>query len=246
MEQTYYQDYFENQADHWWFLGRKKIIFSLLERHVGRDHLRRILDVGCGTGVALNSLQQYGDTLGLDRSYEALHLSRQMTRVPVFQAEFGSLPFKEKSFDLVCAFDILEHLENDKTCVEEAYRLCKPGGHLMVTVPAFQFLWGIQDEISHHKRRYRRGEITRLVQKIGFHPVFASYFNTFLFPPIAFIRGIARYRKPQTRKSDLDIQVPKFLNTFLAGLFGSEAYLMKYFKLPVGVSIVCLAQKMRG
>ncbi len=244
MKEDFYEEYAHYQSDHWWFLGRKKIILSLLSRFLGEGtNSRSILDIGCGTGVMLDSLQHYGKAMGIDMSDRALFFSNKITSAPLIQAEFTSLPFKGQSFDLVCAFDVLEHLDHDSDCVREAYRLCRPGGSVLVTVPAFQFLWGIQDVVSHHKRRYSQKEIINLLKRNGFYPVFSSYFNTFLFPVIAFVRLFSRLKKTQNRHSDLDIQTPQLLNRMLTRLFGFERFLLKYFRFPFGVSLICLAQK---
>ena len=244
MKDDFYEKYAHYQIDHWWFVGRKKIILSLLSRFFGEETgSRSILDIGCGTGVMLDSLQRYGKTVGVDMSDRALLLSNKITSTPLLQAEFTSLPFKDQSFDLVCAFDVLEHLDHDSACVQEAYRLCRPGGSVLVTVPAFQFLWGIQDVVSHHKRRYSHKEIIRLLEENGFRPVFSSYFNTLLFPIIAFVRLLSRWKQPRECQSDLEIHTPRFLNDMLTRLFGFERYLLKYFRFPFGVSLICLAQK---
>ncbi len=244
MREDFYEEYARYQSDHWWFLGRKKIILSLLSRFFGEEiGSRSILDIGCGTGVMLNSLQQYGKAIGLDMSDKALLFSKEITSAPLLQAGFTSLPFKKESFDLICAFDVLEHLDHDSDCVREVYRLCRPGGFMLVTVPAFQCLWGVQDVVSHHKRRYSHKEIISLLKGNGFHPIFSSYFNTFLFPIIACARLFFRWKQPRKRHSDFDIKTPRFLNHILTRLFGFERYFLKYFRFPFGVSLICLVQK---
>lgn len=155
---------------------------------------------------------------------------------------------KNGLFDLVASFDLIEHIDNDQEAVKQLYRLCKPGGIVMLTVPAFRFLWGRQDIISHHKRRYTKREIKLLVRNCGLKILKISYFNTFLFPLVLLIRLLMRLKAKGTGdiQSDFGMFPSDLINRLCALIFSLESRLLASFDLPFGVSIVCIAKKQTG
>jgi SAM-dependent methyltransferase len=157
------------------------------------------------------------------------------------------LPFEDNTFDLVTALDVVEHIEDDRGALRELYRVIRPGGMLMISVPAYKFLWGAQDEISHHKRRYTTPEIRERMIEAGFKVRRLSYFNTFLFPAIAGIRVLRPYKPGSADlKSDFTMTKPGPANTLLGTVFALEAPVVERTNLPFGVSILCLANKPGG
>jgi SAM-dependent methyltransferase len=244
VEQDFYSRYYEYEDSHWWFLGRRQVFLRLLDRYFapaadGRE--LRILDVGCGTGTMLRELRRYGRVKGVDADEQAVRLCRRRGIEDVEQVSPGPLPFDDGSFDLVTALDVVEHVDDDVAMLRELRRVLAPGGTLLVSVPAFAFLWGAQDEIAHHKRRYRAPELRERLLAAGFEIRRLSYFNSLLFPPIAAIRVLRPFKPGSTPpRSDFEMTKPGRLNAVLARVFAAEAPLVERMDLPVGVSIVAL------
>jgi SAM-dependent methyltransferase len=239
----------EIEATHWWFRGRRKIVAAVLDRIGGQP--RAILDVGCGVGTNLDLLaERYpGARLhGIDVERDPLRFCRGDRDVPVCQADASALPFASASFDLVAALDTLEHVADDGAALREFLRVLRPGGTLLLTVPAFPALWGNVDDLGHHFRRYRKRELVERVSGAGFRPGLVRFVNVLLFPPIAAIRLLARAlrrRGPAPAgelRSDFDLVRAGALNSLLARLFASEARLLRW-SLPFGVSLLCTATR---
>src|SRR5882672_10329848 len=222
MEQHTYSIMFEVEGKHWWFAGRRRIIEGFVEK-VCRDigTLRpRILDVGCGTGANLQMLSQFGDAEGVDVSSEALDFCRARGLAKVKQGAAVSLPFEDASFDLVTGLDVVEHLDDDMAGLSEMRRVLRPNGRAVLFVPAFMFLWGLQDDISNHRRRYTLPELKRVVREAGFEVEHATYANITFFLPILIGRSLMRitgYRPA----SENNITIGS-LNGALGRVFGAE------------------------
>ncbi len=234
---------------HWWFVGRRRILLQVLDRYLGASngHERKILDVGCGTGTMLTHLATYGKAQGVDIDEEAVGYCRERGLLDVQVGELEKLPFGDASFDLVTALDVVEHIDDDLAALREIGRVLRPGGHLLMTVPAHQFLWGDQDEVNMHKRRYVAAEVRDRLKATGFQVERVSYINAFMFPPIAAIRWLRRLEhrlRPRTpQQSDFRYPAPRPVNFVLATIFGAEAPIVRRVNLPVGVSILALASK---
>jgi SAM-dependent methyltransferase len=243
MEQDFYSRYFELEDRHWWFVGRREIFLRTLDRHFRprAPDDARLLDVGCGTGTMLGYLSRYGRAQGVDASHEAVGFCRERGVDGVIHADGVPLPFDDSSFDLVTALDVVEHVDRDDELLAELRRITKPGGMLLVSVPAFRFLWGPQDEISHHKRRYTAPELRERIVAAGWSIDRLTYFNTLLFPPIAAIRLLRRDRPDKPLRSDFELTKPGRANALLARAFSFEAPLVDRFDLPFGVSLLAVA-----
>lgn len=153
------------------------------------------------------------------------------------------LPFRNEIFDLVLALDVIEHIDDDRAAVKEFYRVLKPGGRLIITVPAFQFLWSEHDQAVHHMRRYTRPGLLNILQFGGFENEKATYWNIILFLPVAAIRLLKRFRRSAgVSKTDL-IELPSSLNRLLMGLLVIENRILDRFDLPFGISVMCLCRK---
>ncbi len=226
---------------HWWFVTRRRLLHSiLLSLNVTKN--RVCLEVGCGTGANLRTVMTSGFYgIGLDRSFYALSLLKRNENLPLLAGDLNDLPIKTKSIGLVIAADVLEHLEDDAKGIIESYRVLSKGGVLIITVPAFNFLWGIQDVVTGHKRRYSREEIKGKLKAAGFDILKSSYFNFFLFFPIFIARRIIQLLGLKIR-SENEVNSP-MLNFILKTVFSLEPYLLKYFSFPFGVSILCVAKK---
>jgi SAM-dependent methyltransferase len=230
------------EDSHWWFVGRRLILESFLKEIVQRLEIQnpKILDVGCGTGANLEMLAQFGESEGVDVSDDAL----EFCKAKGLKAHKGlaeRLPFEDASFDLVTALDVVEHLDNDVEGLREMNRVLKKDGRALMFVPAFMFLWGVQDDISHHRIRYTKKQIIERVKDAGFEIERATYANITFFAPILVGRAVMKLTgiKPE---SENNITIGA-LNGFLGKLFGAERLWLKNFNFPFGVSIVIVARK---
>jgi SAM-dependent methyltransferase len=245
MDDTLYRDHADMEESHWWFVGRRRIIADVMRQHLAaeRGADRRLLDVGCGTGGMLGVLADFGRTSGLDISPEAIDLCRQRYGDRV-DARVGLIPQDlptPGSVDVVSVFDVIEHIGDDSAALRQLYRTLRPGGTLVVTVPAYPFLWSEHDDLNHHKRRYTRKELRQRLTEAGFRVATLSYFNIWLFPVVAAVR-LLRKRSGGTGKSDFALP-PQPVNALLAWLFASERLLLRRTSLPFGVSLIAVATK---
>src|SRR2546421_1595144 len=239
------------EETHWWFAGRRRIIKSFLEQlcrdvnvdssGTGGQHTVNILDIGCGTGANLEMLSEFGQAEGVDISGEALTFCRERGLENVKQGEAEALPFEDGSFELVTGLDVIEHLDDDLAGLTEMRRVLRPGGHALVFVPAFMFLWGVQDDISNHRRRYTLDQLKRVMRQAGFERERASYVNISFFAPILLGRLLMRALRIRP-ESENNITIG-FLNGLLGKLFGAESLALRYLNFPFGVSIICVARK---
>jgi SAM-dependent methyltransferase len=245
MDEDFYPAYYELEGRHWWFVGRRKLFLRLLERQFppGARPIE-LLDFGCGTGAFLEHLERFGSVSAVDSDASAVAFCRTRGRDEVQLVPPGApLPFPDAAFDLVTTLDVIEHIDDDVGALHELRRVLKPGGRALVAVPAFMFLWGKQDEVSHHRRRYTASTLRQALEAAGLAVDRTSYFNTFLFPPIAAVRlGRRLLRRPGTAQSDFELG-PAALNRALGALFGAEAPLVARRDLPFGVSLLALARK---
>ena len=234
---------------HWWFVGRRRVLLQVLDRYLGKNgsHERRILDVGCGTGTMLTYLASYGQAQGVDIDEEAVGYCRERGLTDVRLGAAETLPFEDGSFDLVTALDVVEHLDDDAAALREIRRVLRPRGKVLVTVPAHPFLWGDQDEVNQHKRRYVATEVRERLTATGFDVLRLTYINAFMFAPIAAARMLRRLEhrlRPRIEaQSDFRYPAPGPLNFLLGWIFGAEAPIVRRVDIPVGVSILALAQK---
>lgn len=245
MKKGFYPAYFQLEGRHWWFVGRRAIFLRVLDRHVRQStHAVAVLDFGCGTGAFLTDLERFGPVSAVDGDEAAVAFCHQRGHAEARHVAAGTpLPFADASFDLVTTLDVIEHIENDVAALRELHRVIRPGGLLLVAVPAFMFLWGDQDEISHHFRRYTDASLRRSLQSAGFVVEHSSYFNTWLFAPIAAVRVTRRMiRRPSAQNTDFDIG-PARLNGVLSRLLASEAGPVSRTRLPFGVSLLALARR---
>jgi SAM-dependent methyltransferase len=224
MEHTY-PILFRVEQSHWWYTGRRRIIASFVADICRRvtDRRPRILDVGCGTGANLLLLSKYGDAEGVDVSEDALAFCR------------------ERGLDLVTAFDVVEHMDDDLAGLREMYRVLRPGGHALLFVPTFMFLWGLQDDVSNHRRRYRLPELRRVLEQAGFEIERSTYANITFFLPILLVRKLMKLTGIKT-STENSINVSA-LNGVFGALFGSESTVLRYTNLPFGVSGLCVVRK---
>jgi SAM-dependent methyltransferase len=230
------------EGSHWWFVGRRKLLRSLLTS-LDLPSNAQSIDIGCGVGSNLGLLQSLGfQVVGVDSEiYSLLYATKRFPTLDLVSGDLLRLPFKPNSIDLIIGTDILEHLAEDALGIKEIHRALKKGGKVLFTVPAFNFLWGIQDVAGRHKRRYSKRELIGQVERQGFEVLKSSYFNFFLFLPILIVRRFVRFLGLEI-ESENQVNFP-LINFLFMKLFSIEPHLLKYLRFPFGVSIFCIAQK---
>lgn len=236
MEDRVYAQLYALEDRHWWFRGRRAVIWSLLGG-VELPRNARLLDAGCGTGRNLVEYRALGHGWGVDPSPHAVASCRERGLLDVTEAGLEALPFDDQQFDLMLACDVLEHVERDTDALVELSRVAAPRGRLLITVPAYQWLWSYHDESHHHHRRYTLTRLRRLVMAAGWRVERATYFNSVLLPPIAVARSLTGRKAGAPMRSDYDL-APKLLNGILELPMLAEARaIARGVSFPAGVSI---------
>jgi SAM-dependent methyltransferase len=244
--ETYVYDVL-NQDGWWWEVGRRALARRLLERYAraGANGYRpRLLEIGCGSGALLQDLQEQNSVYGMDVADAALKICRERGLNCVSMGDVTALPYGDGAFDTVVAIDVLEHIDDELAAMREIHRVMKPGGTLVVTVPAFRMLWSRRDIDHHHKRRYRVAEIRKRLTDSGFKVMKATYVNLAVFFPLFFMvrAGQLSPNAPTSVSKDFGI-VPKPVNMLLARMMEAEARLTPHANLPFGSSIACVGRK---
>jgi SAM-dependent methyltransferase len=244
MKEHTYPIMFRIEQSHWWYTGRRKILANFVADICRRvtDRRPRILDVGCGTGANLLMLSEYGDAEGVDISTDALAFCRERGLDQVKVGAGEELPYDDATFDLVTALDVVEHMDDDLAGLREMRRVLRPGGRVLLFVPTFMFLWGVQDDVSNHRRRYRLPELRRVLEQAGFEVERTTYANITFFLPILLVRKLMRVTGIKA-ESENNITVSS-LNGLLGSVFGAESVVLRHMNIPFGVSGLCVARKL--
>jgi SAM-dependent methyltransferase len=227
---------------HWWYRGRRLIVGSELDR-LNLPDSARVLDAGCGSGRTLEDLVQYGTVSGLELDPDAAEVaaSRGIGEVNVGRLE--ELPWDAGTFELITCLDVLEHVSDDRRALAELRRVCRPGGWLLVTVPAYQALWSLHDAANHHYRRYSRRGLRLAAVEAGWRLVRMTSFNSILLPAAAVVRLAQRRRKPDSNYNPELNLGPKWLNSVLERPLRVEArWLHRGGTLPAGLSLLAVLE----
>ena len=243
MNITEYAEMYKLESFYWWFVARRDLLEWFVREIVkGFDH-PKLLDVGCGTGINFSVLSKCGETFSSDASEEALKFSKSRGTTGLVRSDLESLPFVPSTFDVVTALDVLEHVDNDLAAMDELLRVTRKGGVLVITVPAYGFLWSEHDEALHHRRRYAASELRNKLTNAGFEVERITYYITFLFFPILFMRFAQSLSKKSIHAKTSHVILPGWLNSLLIGILALERVLLRWMNFPFGVSLVCLARK---
>lgn len=239
MRTDLYEDMYKTEDVHWWHIAKRKFVEQFITAYIQKKELT-ILDVGCGTGKNIEALSRYGDVWGVDSSPEALLFCKKRALIHVKKGEAEHLPFNKGTFDLVCVLDVLEHVD-DERAIGEIKRVLKPNGFVIVTVPAFWWLWSKWDEVLHHKRRYTKKHIEEILTKEGFIVLRNTYIHSFLVIPSLIIRKVKQI-SPKTYTSDFQIN-NTIINNLLLFVSKLEQMWINRYDMPFGTSVLCIAQK---
>lgn len=257
MRQDLYYDLYAKEQDYWWHVGKRAIVYGLLERALkkrrGPRKPMRALDMGCGTGLNLDHLARYGQAVGTDYYEEALQFCRMRGHTSLCKADAAGLPFADSSFGVVTALDVVEHLDDDVAALRELRRVLRPGGVAIISVPAYPWLWTYWDDILGHRRRYTTRTLRRAAEKAGFRVERVSYSNLLILLPTILVRAIKtlRHKGEEARtggegasEPETDFMpVPGWLNRLLTAYYRLEAWILQRVSLPLGLSVVCVARR---
>lgn len=241
MERAVFDRMAELDQHHWWFLARRRILETLIGRTVKPPKKARILEVGCGTGHNLAMLGKFGSVEASELDPSARALSSKRLGREVEEAKLPDLSmFDRNVYDLVALLDVLEHVPDDLASLKSILKRLKPGGALLLTVPANPWMWSAHDRAHHHFRRYTKKQLASLFRQAGFEIQLLSYFNTLLYPLVAAARIIGKI----TRKESADDRLPgDAVNRTLQTIFGLEAHVVGKVPMPFGVSLVAVARR---
>lgn len=239
MERVVYQQMAELDDRHWWYRARRQIIADLIRREARPPKNAAILEIGCGTGHNLAMLAGFGHVAGLELDDEARELSEKRLGRKVLSSPLPELrDVADRHYDLIGAFDVIEHIDDDKAALASIAAKLKPGGKFVMTVPAHQWMWTAHDVVNHHKRRYSKSTLRQLVQGSPLKLERIGYFNSLLFPLAIAERATSKLRG----KSEADVKLPSaVLNAALEKVFAAERYLVGRLPLPPGLSLFAVA-----
>ncbi|MDP8921391.1 MAG: class I SAM-dependent methyltransferase [Chloroflexota bacterium] len=246
MEREQYDVMFAQEERHWWYVGMRRISAALLDRFGPRTEQPgplQILDAGCGSGGTTRFLASRGTVTGIDLAPEALALASRRGLTRLARASVGRLPFRSASFDVVTSFDVLYHLNvnDDRAALAELHRVLRPGGVLLIRLPAHDWIRGAHDDAVHTRHRYTRDELTGKLDAVGFQLEHATYANSILFP-IAPIKRYLEHRNGTQEATDLR-RPPAPLNRLLTDLLSLEAIPARGIGLPWGLSVFAVARR---
>ncbi len=240
MDRDYERQTHEVEDRHWWYRGRRTVLDGVISR-LGLGPGSRILDAGCGSGRNMVELARYGEVAGIELSHTSVELARARGVGEVIEGSLLEMPFADASFELAVSLDVIEHLQDDHAALRELRRTVVPGGTLLLTVPAYQWLWSGHDLINHHHRRYTRRSLREVAEHAGWKQVRTTYFNSLLLPVAIMLRALDRL-DTKTTESSLDLWVPpQPLNWLLERPLSLEAAMVAHGgRIPVGLSLLAV------
>lgn len=253
MEEQVYQLFSKIQKTHWWFVARRIILEDILKQRLSMKSGLRIADIGCGTGALLPMLSQFGETWGVDDSPTAIELCRRENFSNVYLDDDPA--WRRSQFDLMTFLDVIEHVDDDVSFLKNYLSQLKPGGLVVITVPALMLLWSDHDVLNHHRRRYTARQLRDVILEAGLVPERITYFNSLLFPIIALVRLAMRFKNHlqahinrahrQPAHTDFERNLSS-LNGLLKVIFASERFFLRRLTFPLGTSVLCLARTARA
>lgn len=242
MEKEIYIKMKEFEDVHWWFCGRRRIVQNVISI-LKLPKTCKILDCGCGTGGNLSMLSEFGELFGIEPDTYSLTIAQNRNIGTLYNGYMpDEIRLPQTGFDLIILLDVLEHIDDHVSSLKVLKSLLVPKGYLILTVPAFKFLWSRHDEEHHHKRRYTASELKKIIQQAGLEILYLTYYNFWLFPIISLIRLTRKILPIKQVGADLWLPHP-LINRFLLALFSSECFFIPRLRLPFGISLLAVAQK---
>ena len=239
MEREAYIEMYASENSHWWFVARRLVLQKIIGHYFADNKQAKVLEVGCGSGGNLRMLSTFGKIFAMELDDEARSMANNKNLCHVKKGKLpNDLPFDE-SFDLICILDVLEHIDDDLGALKALKNKLNNNANLLITVPAYRFLWSAHDVSNHHKRRYSKQQLMDVVTKSGLKINYITFFNSFLFPVVALVR-IVNNIIGKTTGSDVSMP-PKLVNNVLKSVFASERLLLPIVSFPFGVSILVIA-----
>ncbi len=240
MKKKFYEELYLLEEKHWWLVAKREISIKLLRSFSGKKRLK-ILDIGCGTGKNIESFSKLGKTWGIDISPQAINYCKKRGIKNIKLGNAEKTGYRTESFDVVTLLDVLEHVDDNKT-LKEIYRILKPKGILIVSVPAYQSLWSRWDEALHHKRRYNKKSLQMLFKENHLKLKKISYMFSFLLPPVFILRKIKSFLYSNDYPSDFRL-APPLINLIMLNISRIEHKLVLKNSVPFGTSIICVLSK---
>jgi SAM-dependent methyltransferase len=239
MERVVYEQMAELDQRHWWYRARREVLAELIRRKAPPPPNARILEIGCGTGHNLSMLRQFGNVEGLELDEAARKIAEKRLGRAVMSSPLPELSgVREGEYDLVGAFDVIEHIKDDQAAVASIAARLKAGGKFVMTVPAHQWMWSAHDVVNHHQRRYSKAALRRLIEQSPLRLEAIGYFNSLLFPVAIAERMASKARG----KDDANLSLPAApLNSALERVFAAERHLIGRLPLPPGLSLFAVA-----
>jgi SAM-dependent methyltransferase len=239
MERIVYDRMAELDERHWWYRARRDILAELIRRRIALAPDARILEIGCGTGHNLMMLKRFGEVDGVEIDPAARAMASARLGRSILDAPLPDLTgIEDGAYDLIALLDVLEHVEEDREALRTIARKLRPGGRILLTVPAHPWMWSAHDEVNHHKRRYTKRGFAAVLAEAGLKTELLSYFNSILFP----VAAAARIAGRLAGKEDSDDRLPPApVNRLFETLFGLERYALGRLPFPPGVSLVAIA-----
>lgn len=242
MDESLYHLHYQQEESHWWFAARSEIVRQMIERYGHLQPGDTILDVGCGTGAILKELSRKYGVVGIDMSPLAIEYSKKRGLTDVHQMTLEEFPKDRYRVKTVILLDVIEHIDNDIEVLRQAGEIVGPDGRIILTVPAYMWLWSSHDLINHHKRRYNAATLRAALDKAGLEPIKLTYYNTILFPFAAIRRLMTKWQKVEANASNVVDQPSPFINNLFRAIFSSERHLISGMNLPFGVSLLAVAR----
>ena len=241
MDESLYHLHYNQEESHWWFAARSEIVRRVIERYGNLKPGDTILDVGCGTGAIMKQLSEKYKVVGIDMSPLAVEYSKKRGLTDVFLMPVQEFPRDKYNVKAAILLDVIEHIDDDVDVLRTVRDIVGQDGRVIVTVPAYKWLWSSHDLVNHHKRRYNSALLRETLDKAGLEPVMMTYYNTLLFP-LAVVKKVMGKWKAADQASEAVDQPSGFVNSLFYSVFASEKNLVPNFTLPFGVSLLTVAR----
>lgn len=244
MDESVYHLHYEQEEKHWWFAARAVIVREIIEKYGNLAPGDTILDIGCGTGAILKSLSETYRVVGIDMSPLAVEYSKKRGLTDVFEMPVEEFPADQYDVRAALLLDVIEHIDDDLAVLKRAREIVGDDGRVIVTVPAYMWMWSAHDVLHHHKRRYSASQLRDVLDRAGLEPVKFTYYNTLLFPIGAAKKLMDRSKSATIDSTKLDMPSPA-VNAMLKAVFASEKNIVSNITLPFGISLLAVARPKR-